>query len=455
MLRRALALVVREQQHQHTSKLVVRDVQPSQSRHIETGPYRSCRGGTVQATDMDCVGAAAAKEGPTLPRGMSGRGASAAGSYPVPPKPVGASDFSVMSYNILAQKNINKHRHLYPSVSPHILSWNYRMDTFVSEVRHLMPDVLCLQEVDHFKDIEVRLGRLGYSGSFLQRTGGCDDGCAIFFKSAMFSLQQQVPIRFNALGLRDNVALICVLQRKSPGGDAEFGPERLIVSNTHILFNPRRGEIKLAQVRTLLMAVHRLKEQCEKPCKHSGTQGIGRRTHAIVVGDWNCSPSSPLYRYIRHGTLDLSTTDRRNLAGHMEGSGRRTLQARIDSYVQQGRTSIVGRPGTDEWRTFTATPSKDELSRKYAEEEERFWANQKAVDSRFTDKVSSSTECLSPSQAHELLYHSVRVIRMERNGSHPSKAPPSTEQEASTIGNYIAASSDPPLSKAVAGTGII
>lgn len=48
----------------------------------------------------------------------------------------------------------------------------------VCVLRLLQPDVLCLQEVDHWEDVQEALGQLGYTGTFQQRSGGRPDGCA-------------------------------------------------------------------------------------------------------------------------------------------------------------------------------------------------------------------------------------------------------------------------------------
>ena len=53
---------------------------------------------------------------------------------------------------------------------------------------------------------------------------------------------------------RDNVGVVAVLE--DLWGQGERGGEGrrrlLVVANTHLLFNPRRGDVKLAQVEMLL-----------------------------------------------------------------------------------------------------------------------------------------------------------------------------------------------------------
>jgi len=68
------------------------------------------------------------------------------------------------------------------------------------------------QEVDKFQDLEEEMKHRGYSAIWKMRTGNAVDGCAIFWRSNRFKLVHEESIQFNQLGLRDNVAQICVLE---------------------------------------------------------------------------------------------------------------------------------------------------------------------------------------------------------------------------------------------------
>ena len=55
-------------------------------------------------------------------------------------------------------------------------------------------------------------------------------------------------IHFSEHALRDNVALIVVLEARQQGAASANGseaskPHRLILGNVHILFNPKRGAL--------------------------------------------------------------------------------------------------------------------------------------------------------------------------------------------------------------------
>lgn len=49
------------------------------------------------------------------------------------------------------------------------------------EVLHWAPHVVCLQEVEHFAELQRDLEQHGYEGLYLQRTGDRNDGCATFW----------------------------------------------------------------------------------------------------------------------------------------------------------------------------------------------------------------------------------------------------------------------------------
>ncbi|CAI5531403.1 unnamed protein product, partial [Closterium sp. Naga37s-1] len=168
----------------------------------------------------------------------------------------------------------------------------------VKEIKHHSPDLICLQEVDNHADLCGAMSKLGYDSIFQCRTGGNKDGCANFWNTKRWSCVDFQSIEFAAVGLRDNVALLTVLkligEHKEGEGveELEEGEERdeensscLVLANIHVLFNPKRGDIKLAQMSRLLSAAHQLSE------KHGSCP-------VVVCGDFNATPASALYDFI-------------------------------------------------------------------------------------------------------------------------------------------------------------
>lgn len=231
--------------------------------------------------------------------------------------------FVLVSYNILGDANASNHSDLYCHISPDIMDWSSRKRLICQELDMWKPDLMCFQEVDHFDDLVQEFKKNDYSGIFKGRTGGEKDGCAIFWKNHRFRLLQEESIEFKELDLRNNVAQLCVfelnqnwmnVQRDNstePVGvnslQADMHPKgrRVVIGNIHVLFNPKRGDIKLGQVRVLLQEAHALSEKW-------GNAAV------VIAGDFNSTPQSTLYKFVVSSELDLLEHDRRRISGQVE-----------------------------------------------------------------------------------------------------------------------------------------
>ncbi|KAK4783531.1 hypothetical protein SAY86_007905 [Trapa natans] len=219
--------------------------------------------------------------------------------------------FVVLSYNILADYLALNHRgKLYYHIPRYMLEWNWRKRSIIFELGLWSADIMCFQEVDRFQDLEEELKLRGYNGTWKMRTGDPVDGCAIFWRTSRFKLLHEEFIEYNKLGLRDNVAQICVFEFmnedviENAGGSplSSAGSNRIVVCNIHVLYNPRRGEIKLGQIRVLLNSAHDISKSWDN-------------APIVLCGDFNCTPESPLYNFISHQQLDISGVDRDKLSG--------------------------------------------------------------------------------------------------------------------------------------------
>ncbi|KAG8227950.1 hypothetical protein J437_LFUL008756 [Ladona fulva] len=212
--------------------------------------------------------------------------------------------FTIMSYNVLSQDLLENHPHLYYDHDPNVLSWEYRSERLLEEIKCAAPDILCLQEVQksHLESFyQPRLRELGYEGIYKKRTGNKPDGVAIYFKSSTFKLVEHLSVEFMQPILpvlnRDNVALIARLSsQKSPT------LPHLCIATTHLLYNPRRIDVKLAQIQLLLAEIERMAfyKQGSPPSYYP----------VILTGDFNVTPKSSVYRLITAGNLwDTDVTD--------------------------------------------------------------------------------------------------------------------------------------------------
>ncbi|XP_053701249.1 protein angel homolog 1 [Synchiropus splendidus] len=212
-------------------------------------------------------------------------------------QPEASLDFTVMSYNILAQDLLEAHEELYLHCPLEVLDWNYRFKILLQEIQRSLPDILCLQEVqeNHYYDqLCPALMQMGYTCVFKCRTGAKTDGCATCYRGSLFTEVSASLLDFHRpeTGLLDrhNVAVVLLLE---PSASHPESP-RLCVGNTHLLFNPSRGDVKLAQLGLLLAEVHHLSKSCRDE---------DRRCDVVLCGDFNAVPHSPLYQLITTGEL--------------------------------------------------------------------------------------------------------------------------------------------------------
>ncbi|XP_067428516.1 protein angel homolog 2 isoform X2 [Thunnus thynnus] len=249
-------------------------------------------------------------------------------TFPQPPGVNAAFDFSVLSYNILSQELLRDNIYLYQHCHPGVLPWEYRLPNLLNEIRQYDADILCLQEVqqDHYENqIKPALQDLGYQCEYKKRTGKKPDGCAVIFKTSRLSLLSSNPVEFfrpgDALLDRDNIGLVVLLRPNDAA--ARSDPSAFIcVANTHLLYNPRRGDIKLAQLAILLAEIKRLSRLPD-----------GSSNPVVLCGDFNSTPLSPLYSFLTTGSLEYQGLQIGMVSGQENSPrGQRLLTAPIWSH---------------------------------------------------------------------------------------------------------------------------
>ncbi|CAH8258092.1 unnamed protein product [Arabidopsis lyrata] len=221
----------------------------------------------------------------------------------------------LVSYNLLGVDNASNHMDLYYNVPPKHLEWSRRKHLICKEISRYNASILCLQEVDRFDDLDVLLKNRGFQGVHKRRTGEASDGCAIFWKEKLFKLLDHQHIEFDKFGMRNNVAQLCVLEmncedpksklRVRSSEQASSSPQRLVVGNIHVLFNPKRGDIKLGQVRLFLEKAYKLSQEWGN-------------IPVAIAGDLNSTPQSAIYDFIASADLDTQLHDRRQISGQGE-----------------------------------------------------------------------------------------------------------------------------------------
>ncbi|XP_044023821.1 protein angel homolog 1 isoform X2 [Siniperca chuatsi] len=229
--------------------------------------------------------------------------ASAAESALIPfPFTKSSMDFTVMSYNILAKDLLEANQQLYTHCPLEVLDWSYRCSLLLEEILKWAPDILCLQEVqeNHYHEqLYPVLSQMGYTCVYKRRTGPKTDGCATCYRSSCFSEVSVTPLEFfrpeTELLDRHNVGIVLLLRPVvTQGSEVKAKGPPLCVANTHLLFNPRRGDVKLAQLAIMLAEI----DSVVKSCKANG-----EHCNLILCGDFNSVPYMPLYQLITTGEL--------------------------------------------------------------------------------------------------------------------------------------------------------
>ncbi|XP_031626335.1 protein angel-like [Contarinia nasturtii] len=216
--------------------------------------------------------------------------------------------FKLMSYNILAQTLIEKHPYLYTTHYQPYLEWPHRLQCLRNEILNIKPEILCLQEVQesHLDDIAMALKPMNYDKPLYKQRTGIDyyDGCAIFYNPQLFKLIDHHYVEFYQPGVK-------VLDRCNVAIIAKFASRRLkniqfIVATTHLLYNPKRDDVRTAQLQILLAELDRMSV-------HTETQ---EPLPIILTGDFNSLPSSEPYKLVHQGRtnsvnlpLELGITD--------------------------------------------------------------------------------------------------------------------------------------------------
>ncbi|XP_020799232.1 protein angel [Drosophila serrata] len=184
--------------------------------------------------------------------------------------------FKLVSYNILAQDLLLEHLHLYQNIQKEFLTWRRRQQNLQRELIRLNPDILCLQEIqfDHLAPFiqGLRVGsgrRLAYV--YKKKTGHRTDGCAIVYDSDKFQLLDQQAVELHdpdvALLNREMVALFAKFRFKDYPEPKEFA-----VATTHLLYNPKRSDVRCAQVSRALRELNTF---------------TADETPAVLTGDFN------------------------------------------------------------------------------------------------------------------------------------------------------------------------
>ncbi|KAK9760402.1 hypothetical protein K7432_015598 [Basidiobolus ranarum] len=222
-------------------------------------------------------------------------------NYFTPEEELDSGAFVAMSWNILSPNLTTTsrfHCHSWP-----YLDWEYRKHTILGQIVGLLPDFVCLQEVEpeDFDDFFIpALEQYGYTGFYENKTNQVvQDGCATFYKKHRFELIKTHVIRYNETNLDDerrhslardtairfnmfnNLALVGVFRNIET-------QSKLCVANTHLLADPEYQDAKLLQAAILIDRLQKFKHP------------------TVICGDLNSLPTSSVLQYLVSGRAPSS-----------------------------------------------------------------------------------------------------------------------------------------------------
>ncbi|XP_050983399.1 nocturnin [Labeo rohita] len=217
----------------------------------------------------------------------------------------------IMQWNILAQA-LGEGKDGFVRCPMEALNWSERKYLILEEILTYRPDVLCLQEVDHYFDtFQPVLASLGYQSSFCPKpcspcldvhNNNGPDGCALFFNRRRFQLLHTAHLRLSAMMLKTNqVAIVATLRCRLTGRIFSVAVTHLKARSGWEAFRSAQGAHLLQQLCDLTTQSH-LEIDVENRTR-DGEEGIP----LVVCGDFNAEPSEEVYRRFMTSPLGLES----------------------------------------------------------------------------------------------------------------------------------------------------
>ncbi|KAH8427968.1 CCR4-Not complex 3'-5'-exoribonuclease subunit Ccr4 [Aspergillus melleus] len=273
---------------------------------------------------------------------------------------------TVLSLNALCDSSATQSHFGYtPS---RVLSWEFRRELILSELRSHDSDIVCLQEVDQgsyngffreqlaYNDYKGVYWPRGRAMGMQEEEAKSVDGCATFFKGSKFILLDKQMINFgqtavrrpdakgqddiyNRLWQKDHIAVVLFLENRLTGS-------RFIIVNAHLYWDPAFKDVKLIQTAILMEELTKLSDTYSKwpACtdkaafRFSEAEGeeaatppepapsaeysSGEQIPLFMCGDFNSSPGSAAYNLVSHGGLPEEHPDlEKRLYGNLSKMG--------------------------------------------------------------------------------------------------------------------------------------
>ncbi len=152
----------------------------------------------------------------------------------------------VVDWNTLADAYTFAHFYKHLDNAASTLAWSKRSKMIYATLQQLGGDIVCLQEIDAWGEVQSVMAGMGYDGVFQRRTGTKEDGLAILWlRDKLAPIGKKEILQYNAtLGKEgeDRVALrVCLEVMGVPG-------RRVTVATTHLDYKRPRMQTEMCRL---------------------------------------------------------------------------------------------------------------------------------------------------------------------------------------------------------------
>ncbi|XP_053677495.1 nocturnin [Anopheles nili] len=194
-----------------------------------------------------------------------------------------ATQLRIFQWNMLSQ-TLGMHNDGFVRCPLEALTWDCRRYQLIEEIIQNDPDIICLQEVDHFKFLQKILHTQNYEGVFFPKPDSpClyingnngPDGCAVFYKKDRLEMINHFTRVLEVWRVQSNqVAIAAVLRTRDT-------QQEICVTTTHL--KARKGAL-----------LSKLRNEQGKDLLYF-IDGVAGNRPVILCGDFNAEPIEPIY----------------------------------------------------------------------------------------------------------------------------------------------------------------
>lgn len=265
----------------------------------------------------------------------------------------GSAQLRIFQWNMLSQ-TLGMHNDGFVRCPVEALTWECRRYQVIQEIVQNDPDIICLQEVDHFKFLQKILATQNYEGVFFPKPDSpClyindnngPDGCAVFYKKDRLELLNHFTRILEVWRVQSNQVAIAALFRTRDTN------QEICVTTTHL--KARKGAL-----------LSKLRNEQGKDLLYF-IDGVANKRPVILCGDFNAEPIEPVYSTVlNYKPLELGSAYSDLLAQEFPQLAQENDRNVVNMVpVTQHRTSIDSNHSVEDDCSLSCTErTKAELS---------------------------------------------------------------------------------------------